>query len=166
MTFAVVPNSSRPSFLPIMRIVVGLAFLEHGAEKLFGIPSGRPLIDRLPAALAWGAGQMEVAGGTPIVLGSFTRPVVFILSGFVAAAFFMAHAPQGFFPAKNFGEPALLYWLTFLYLAAAGPGPISIDRQQRSDGRTIRSSSIRNSSMSASRCEVARHDGRGGEEGR
>ena len=88
---------------------------------------------------------MEPVGGTLIVQGLFTRPVVSILSGFAAAANFMAHAPQRFLPAKNFGEPALLRCFAFLCLAATGPGRISIGRKSRSDGRTIRSSSIRNS---------------------
>ena len=70
---------------------------------------------------------MELVGGALIVLGLFTRPVAFVLSGFMAAAYFMAHFPQGFFPVLNYGEAAVLYCFAFLYLATSGPGPISLD---------------------------------------
>ena len=113
----------------LLRIAAGLAFLEHGTGKLLGFPAGLPFIDKMPTGLMYFTGTMELVGGLLIVLGLFTRPVAFILSGFMAAAYFMAHFPMSFFPAINMGEPAVLYCFIFLYLAAAGPGPWSIDRE-------------------------------------
>jgi putative oxidoreductase len=118
-----------PPVLSVLRIVTGLAFLEHGTGKLLGFPAGLPFIDKMPAELLYFTGTMELVGGALIVLGLFTRPVAFVLSGFMAAAYFMAHLPISFFPALNFGEPALLYCFVFLYLAAAGPGPWALDRK-------------------------------------
>ena len=112
----------------LLRIVAGLAFMEHGTGKLIGFPHGLPFIDQMPAALLYVTGTLELVGGALIVLGLFTRPVAFILSGFMAAAYFMAHFPMSFFPAINMGEPAVLYCFIFLYLAAAGAGPWAIDR--------------------------------------
>ena len=117
-----------PEMLSVLRILTGLLFLEHGTGKLLGFPAGLPFIDQMPAGLLYFTGTMELIGGVLIVLGLFTRPVAFILSGFMAAAYFMAHFPMSFFPAINMGEAALLYCFIFLYLAAAGPGPWSIDR--------------------------------------
>jgi putative oxidoreductase len=116
------PALIAPPMLSVLRVVAGLAFLEHGSGKLLGFPAGLPSIDKMPTGLLY------FTGGALIVLGLFTRPVAFILSGFMAAAYFMAHFPVSFFPAINFGEPALLYCFIFLYLAAAGPGPWAIDR--------------------------------------
>ena len=124
----VLPRSWSPALHSVLRIVAGLLFLEHGAGKLLGFPAGLPFIDKMPAGLLYFTGTMELAGGVLIVLGLFTRPVAFVLSGFMAVAYFMAHFPQSFFPAINFGEPAVLFCFVFLYLAAAGPGPWSIDR--------------------------------------
>jgi len=73
------------------------------------------------------AGTLEVVGGILLVIGLFSRPVAFVLSGLMAVAYFMAHAPQGFFPVMNNGEAAMLFCWVFLYIAAAGPGPISVD---------------------------------------
>jgi putative oxidoreductase len=117
-----------PPMLSVLRIVTGLAFLEHGTGKLLGFPAGLPFIDKMSTGLLYFTGAMELVGGALIVLGLFTRPVAFILSGFMAAAYFMAHFPMSFFPALNFGEPAVLYCFIFLYLAAAGPGPWALDR--------------------------------------
>ena len=85
----------------VARIAAGLAFLEHGTGKLLGFPAGLPFIDKMPAGLMYFTGTMELVGGLLIVLGLFTRPVAFILSGFMAAAYFMAHFPISFFPAIN-----------------------------------------------------------------
>jgi len=117
-----------PHALSLLRIAAGLMFLEHGTGKLLGFPAGLPFIDKMPTGLLYFTGTMELVGGVLIVLGLFTRPVAFILSGFMAAAYFMAHFPVNFFPAINMGEPAALYCFIFLYLAAAGPGPWAIDR--------------------------------------
>ena len=118
-----------PTLLSVLRIMTGLLFLEHGTGKLLGFPAGLPFIDKMPAGLLYFTGTMELVGGLLITIGLFTRPVAFILSGFMAAAYFMAHFPMSFFPAINMGEAALLYSFIFLYLAAAGPGPWSIDRE-------------------------------------
>src|SRR5271167_903250 len=117
-----------PPMLSVLRMVAGLAFLEHGTGKLVGFPAGLPFIDKMTTGLLYFTGTMELVGGVLIVLGLFTRPVAFILSGFMAAGYFMVHFRMSFFPAINMGEAALLYCFIFLYLAAAGPGPWSIDR--------------------------------------
>ena len=124
----ILPRSLAPALLSALRIVTGLLFLEHGTGKLLGFPHGLPFIDKMPEGLLYFTGGMELVGGALIVLGLFTRPVAFILSGFMAAAYFMAHFPMSFFPAINMGEPAILFCFAFLYLAAAGPGPWAIDK--------------------------------------
>ena len=124
----ILPRSLAPALLSVLRIVTGLVFMEHGTGKLLGFPPGLPFIDKMPAGLLYFTGTMELVGGLLITLGLFTRPAAFVLSGFMAVAYFMAHFPRSFFPAINFGEPAVLYCFVFLYLAAAGPGPWSIDR--------------------------------------
>jgi putative oxidoreductase len=119
-----------PRLLSVFRIVVGLLFLAHGLVKLFGFPTGAqpgavPLLSIFSLA-----GILELVGGAAIVLGLFTRPVAFILSGQMAVAYFMAHASQGFYPILNGGELAILYCFAFLYLAAAGSGPWSLDAKR------------------------------------
>jgi putative oxidoreductase len=126
---SVLPRSLAPALLSVLRIMAGLLFLEHGTGKLLGFPHGLPFIDKMPGALLYFTGTMELIGGVLIVLGLFTRPVAFILSGFMAVAYFMAHFPMGFFPVINMGELAALYCFVFLYIAAAGPGPWAIDRE-------------------------------------
>jgi len=125
----ILPRSWAPALHSVLRIVAGLLFLEHGTGKLLGFPAGLPFIDKMPAGLLYFTGTLELVGGVLIVLGLFTRPTAFVLSGFMAAAYFMAHFPMSFFPAINYGEPAVLFCFVFLYLAAAGPGPWSIDRE-------------------------------------
>lgn len=114
-----------PRVLSILRIMAALLFLEHGTQKLLGFPAS----DFSPAvmSLSWIAGVLELFGGALLVIGLFTRPVAFILSGQMAVAYFIAHAPQGFFPVLNGGEGAILYCFIFLYLVFAGPGPWSVD---------------------------------------
>ena len=123
----IIPQSFAPALQSVLRIMAGLAFLEHGTGKLLGFPHGLPFIDKMPTGLLYFTGTIELVGGVLIVLGLFTRPVAFVLSGFMAVGYFMAHFPMSFFPAINMGEAALLYCFVFLYLAAAGPGPWSID---------------------------------------
>ena len=118
----------RPETLSLLRIVTGLLFLEHGTGKLLGFPASLPFIDQMPPGLLYFSGAMELIGGLLITIGLFTRPAAFILSGFMAVAYFLAHFPQSFFPAKNFGEPAVLFCFVFLYLAAAGSGPWAVRR--------------------------------------
>ena len=119
--------------LSILRIMVGLLFLEHGTYKLLGFPHGT---NPMPAfgTLAWVQGVIELAGGAMLALGLFTRPVAFLLAGDMAVAYFMAHAPKAFFPVLNGGDAAILYCFVFLFLFVAGPGPGSVDAMvQRSD---------------------------------
>lgn len=118
-----IPAAWSSQLLSILRIFTGLGFLQHGVSKFFGVPPfPMPLNPLLTTA-----GVLELIGGTLIVLGLFTRPVAFVLSGLSAAAYFIAHFPQGFFPAANGGEAAMLYCFIFLYLAAAGGGVWSAD---------------------------------------
>lgn len=116
-----------PHVLSVVRIIVALLFLEHGLAKLFGFP---PPATPMPAmfALQWYQGIIEAAGGALLALGLLTRPVAFVLCGDMAAAYFMAHAPRGFFPVLNGGDAAILYCFIFLYLVFAGGGPWSLDR--------------------------------------
>ena len=130
MNFSIIPASYAPILLSVLRIATGLSFLEHGTGKILGFPAGLPFLDKIPTPLLYFTGFMELIGGALIVIGLFTRPVAFVLSGFMAVAFFLGHVlPNGvIFPAINFGEAALLYCFIFLYLAAAGAGPLSVDR--------------------------------------
>jgi putative oxidoreductase len=116
-----------PRVLSILRIVTALLFIEHGLMKLFHFPGAQPGVpDPLPTILVVAA-WLEVVGGGLIALGLFTRAAAFICSGEMAVAYFMAHAPQGPYPALNMGEPAVLYCFVFFYLVFAGPGPWSLD---------------------------------------
>lgn len=116
-----------PRLLAVLRIIVALLFIEHGAQKLFSFPVPPPFPNPAAFSLLWVAAVIEVVGGTLLLIGLATRPVAFILSGQMAVAYWMAHAPRGFFPAVNGGEPAILFCFVFLYLAAAGPGAWSLD---------------------------------------
>jgi putative oxidoreductase len=118
-----IPATWAPRLLSLLRIVVALGFIEHGTSKFFGLPPFPMPLN----PLLYVAGTLELVGGALILLGLFTRPVAFVLSGQMAVAYFLAHAPQGFFPANNGGEAAMLYTFVFLYLAAAGAGPWSLD---------------------------------------
>src|SRR3954463_717733 len=101
-------NAWAPRMLSVLRIMTGLLFLEHGTQKLLGFPaSGKPGPDLF--SLSWTSGLLELVGGVMIVLGLFTRPVAFLLAGEMAVAYFMAHAPRGFFPVNNGGDAAILY---------------------------------------------------------
>lgn len=116
-----------PRLLGVLRIVTGFLFLQHGTAKLLGFPHVA-MFDGLQLLSLMGvAGILELVGGLMIFLGIFTRPVAFLLSGEMAVAYFMAHAPQGFLPILNQGELAVLYCFVFLYLFIAGPGAFSID---------------------------------------
>jgi putative oxidoreductase len=115
-----------PRVLAILRIVVGLLFVEHATQKFFAFPIPFPLPGPLPPLLI-AAGVIELVGGILITLGLFTRIAAFIASGEMAVAYFMQHAPQSFWPAANKGEAAILLCFIFLYLACAGPGAWSLD---------------------------------------
>ena len=127
MDFAIIPASWAPKLQAVLRIMVGLTFLEHGTGKLLGFPALNGL-DKMPHALLLFTGAMELVGGVLIVIGLFTRPVAFVLSGFMAGAYFLAHFPVSFFPAINHGEPALLYCFIFFFLASAGGGAWALDK--------------------------------------
>ena len=120
-----------PILLSILRIVAALLYMQHGSMKLFGIPPSQQGGTVPVFSLFWVAGVLELFGGLLVLLGLFTRPVAFILSGQMAAAYFMQHAPRGYWPILNGGELAVLYCFLFLYLSAAGPGPLSLDSKFR-----------------------------------
>ncbi|HVF54877.1 MAG TPA: DoxX family protein [Pyrinomonadaceae bacterium] len=119
--------------LSVLRIITGFLFMAHGGQKLFGFPAPMPGGGAPLMSLVGVAGILEFFGGLLILLGLFTRPVAFILSGLMAVAYFMGHAPGGFWPLVNKGETAVLYCFIFLYLAAAGGGAWSLDRLWRRD---------------------------------
>lgn len=126
-----VMNSTRSPYadqaLAFVRIVSGLVFISVGSMKVFGYPPGPASVPLLSQVGIGGA--IEVLGGIFIVLGLFTRPVAFILSGEMAVAYFQFHAPLAFFPTSNNGMPAILYCLFYFYLAFAGAGAWSLDRR-------------------------------------
>lgn len=117
-----------PTVLGIVRIVVALLFIEHGTMKLFGFPA----TDMRPPLFSLGglAGVLEVVGGIMILLGFWTRAAAFILSGQMAVAYWMAHAPQSVFPAQNGGDAAILFCFLFLYIVFAGPGAFALDNKR------------------------------------
>jgi len=118
-----------PQLLSILRIVVAFLYFQVGSAKWFAFPAAiLPGGGTAPVgSLVWFAGVIEVVGGTFFLLGLFTRPVAFILSGEMAFAYFIGHAGNGFWPVLNQGAPAVFYCFTFLYYSAAGPGPWSLD---------------------------------------
>ena len=131
MNAGIIPSSWSGPILSVLRIMTGLLFLAHGTTKLFRFPLTDYFKDGVPLFSFMGfAGLLEVVGGILIVLGLFTRITAFILSGMMAVAYFMAHAPQGFYPILNGGELAIMYCFVFLYFAAAGGGPWSLDAKR------------------------------------
>ena len=113
----------------VLRIMAGLLLLQHGTTKYLHFPETQ-FSGASPLTMGGAAGVLELVGGVLLVLGLFTRPTAFILSGTMAVAYFYAHAPQGFFPILNGGELAALYCFVFLYLAGAGAGAFSLDRMR------------------------------------
>jgi putative oxidoreductase len=114
-----------PLMLSLMRIVFAVTFFAHGTQKILGFPASA--MNPPPLSLPWTAGILELVGGALLILGLFTRPVALVLSGLMAFAYFLAHAPKGFFPALNGGDAAILFCFGFLYLVVAGAGSISLD---------------------------------------
>ena len=129
-TPAWMPDWAPGALHSLLRVVVGALFMQHGVQKLFGLllAPNRPW-NGPPDAFTqfWFAGVLEVFGGALIVLGLFTRPVAFLLSGEMAVAYFQAHAPRNFWPILNGGEPVVLFCFTFLYFFVTGAGPYSVD---------------------------------------
>ena len=120
-------TSWSPRALAILRMMTALLFIAHGTMKLFGFPAGDSPMTAELFSLMGLAGILEAFGGLLLLLGLFTRPVAFILAGQMAAAYFMAHAPQSFYPALNGGDAAILFCFVVLYLVFAGPGAWSLD---------------------------------------
>lgn len=113
--------------LSVLRIIAAFLFIAHGTQKLFGWPASEPR-DTAPLLSLMGlAGVLETFGGLLLLVGLFTRPVAFLLAGEMAVAYFKAHAPRGLWPILNNGEVAVLFCFLFLYLAAVGGGPWSLD---------------------------------------
>ena len=128
------PAKLTPYLLSVLRIVAALLFFEHGTQKLFGYPPGQPYTGFPNFSLLGIAGMLEVVGGLLLLLGLFTRPAAFILSGEMAVGYFRAHLPRSVFPINNFGEITVMLCFFFLYLSAAGGGPWSLDRVLRKKG--------------------------------
>ncbi len=120
-----------PRLLSVLRIVAALLFIEHGTQKLFGFPVVGPNGIATLASLPGIAGLLELVGGSLLLIGLLTRPVAFVLSGQMAVAYFMVHAPRSFYPVVNQGDAAILFCFIFLYISAAGPGPWSVDASRR-----------------------------------
>ena len=115
-----------PRVLSLLRIIVGFLYMEHGTSKLFHYPAS---FGHIPLfSLFWFAGVLETFGGALVLLGLFTRPAAFLLSGEMAIAYFKVFAGKGFWPLVNHGEPAVFYCFVFLYFAVAGAGPWALDR--------------------------------------
>jgi putative oxidoreductase len=122
----------QPQLLSVLRIVAGLLFIEHGLQKIFDFPPAAMPHPYVLMTLAPGlAGLIEVIGGGLLILGLFTRYAALICSGEMAAAYFMAHLPRSIYPINNGGDAAVLYCFIFLYIAAAGAGPFSLDAMRR-----------------------------------
>ena len=119
-----------PRLLGVLRIVAALIFMAHGTQKLLGFPVS-PSPGPAALSLPWIAGVLELFGGALLALGLFVRPVAFVLSGLMAAAYWIAHAPKSFFPVLNGGDAAILYCFVFLFMAAAGGGAWSLDNLLR-----------------------------------
>lgn len=128
--FNQIKSNSQSATLNLLRIVSGFLFMPHGAQKLFGLFGGfggEPGATAPLFSIMGLAGVLEFFGGLAILLGLFTRPVALILSGEMAFAYFMAHAPGGLWPILNQGERSALYAFIFLFLVAVGGGRFSID---------------------------------------
>ncbi len=125
MPVATILRPWAPMMLSVLRIVTALVFMTHGTQKILGFPAStmHPPLLSMPGI----AGLFELIGGALLVIGLFSRPVAFLLSGEMAVGYFIAHAPKSFFPALNGGDAAVLFCFVFLYLFFAGPGPWSLD---------------------------------------
>jgi putative oxidoreductase len=137
MNLTILPRSWTPYAQALLRIMVGLLFLQHGLAKLIDFPhmenikSTFAVFGHMSDGFRITAGLIETIGGVLLTIGLLTRPVAFILCGFSAVAYFTAHAPESFFPALNGGEHSVLFCFASLFLAAAGPGAWAIEARYR-----------------------------------
>ncbi len=129
MALTIIPARFAPHLQGLLRIVLGLLLIPHGTAKLFHVPHVAMFDNLKLFSLLGAAGVIEIVGGALLVLGFLTRPVAFVLSGFMAFAYFLAHAGQGVLPLVNKGELAAVYCFVFLFLAAAGPGRFAVDKE-------------------------------------
>jgi putative oxidoreductase len=135
MLNGIIPASFSEALLSVLRVMTGLLFFAHGSAKLLGFPVTPHFAGGVELFSFTGlTGLLELVGGALIAIGLFTRLTAFILSGMMAVAYFMAHAPRGFHPINNGGELAILFCFIFLYIAAAGPGRWSVDAAWGSRG--------------------------------
>ena len=116
--------------LSVLRIIAALIFMAHGTQKILGFPASEMAF---PAVMSkfWIAGMLELVGGALLVLGLFTRPVAFVLSGLMASAYWLSHAPRSIYPLLNGGDAAILYCFIFLYLVFAGGGAFALDNRRK-----------------------------------
>ena len=121
----------KPQALSVFRIIAGLMIIQHGMGKILHFPAFPAYANVQPLSLIGTAGFIELIGGALLILGLWTQPVAFILSGEMAVAYFMVHAPKDFFPLINGGTLAIMYCFSFLYLATAGAGPWSVDAMMK-----------------------------------
>ncbi|MGR9183311.1 DoxX family protein [Rhizobium leguminosarum] len=121
-------SAYRPYGLAALRIITALLFIEHGTMKLFAFPAAQ-MAGPLPPLMLFAA-LLELIGGILILVGLLTRPIAFLLAGEMAVAYFMAHAPNSFFPAVNQGDAAILFCFVFLYLFFSGPGAFAVDNRK------------------------------------
>ncbi|PZQ83701.1 MAG: DoxX family protein [Ancylobacter novellus] len=129
-------DATRPYFLSLLRVISALVLFSYGTQKVLYFPAAPsvPPVGSLP----WTAGVLELVLGFTLLVGFQSRLSAFVLSGLMAFAYFLRHAPQSFFPAQNGGVAAILFCFIFLYLAVSGPGPLSIDALLRAKGKTAR----------------------------
>lgn len=130
MTLEIFLNSWCGRILSLLRIISAGLMMQHGGQKVLGFPAAAKAEFVLFSQMG-AAGMLELAGAFLLLIGLFTRPVAFLLSGLMAFAYFLAHAPQGFWPMLNGGELAMLYCFVYFYLAVAGGGDWSADRLLR-----------------------------------
>jgi putative oxidoreductase len=123
-------DAHAPKVLAVLRIVTAAVFLLHGTAKFFAFPHVA-MFDQMQIVSIYGlAGALEIVGGVLLILGLFVRPTAFVLSGFMAVAYFMAHAPKSFFPILNGGDSAIQFSFVFLYLVFAGGGAWTLDEKR------------------------------------
>jgi putative oxidoreductase len=138
MTTSELQATWAPRVLSVLRVVAALIFMLHGTQKLFGFPPRAAGVAAPELLSLYGAaGMLEIVGGLLLLFGFLTRPVAFLLSGQMAFAYFIGHAPRNLFPTLNGGDAAILYCFVFLYLAFAGPGPWSVDAILRPQRRGL-----------------------------